>query len=447
MNETPCASRILRNDPHRGLAGCFIVLENPTFAKLNTHLAQLLIFGLKKDPDDNAKKDKSHKVKERVLKLQEEARKDLSLSPALPPLNRVVSASSQSRRFLELKLMHRWSTSTYQSFCSTAHDPPWLQYYVPECALEHDYLLYGIFAMSALDLIIGGTVADETQTQMHFQAALEYYDRASASFRRQLSNITSENFHSMYMFAFLAAAMYMARPLCPLEQRNRPSEGVMGRAAVVMKLLMACSGLGEQNIGLMLDANGISGSSMKTTITAVADVLRSPQYLGTSIEDALTRLTNLIDMDAFLNWRGDAFSTSSSLTASHHNAVRWLRVSFGMEAKYSETVMGFCLAWPALAGKEFVDAFSRADVMAMLIVMHWAVLLDRLGSIAWWAASMGRDLVHEISTTVLQSKAREDIGTEMHQSIEWARRQVGLASELEFDFESLDASLMGPLCV
>ncbi|KAE9961283.1 hypothetical protein EG328_004094 [Venturia inaequalis] len=370
---------------------------------------------------------------------------ELLQPPGLPPLTRVVSASAQSRRMLELRLMHRWSTTTYQSFCSTVYDPPWLQSYVPECALEHDYLLYGIFAMSSLDLIIGGSVVDETQTQMYFQAALEYYDKASESFRQQLSNITPTNFHSMYMFAFMAAAMYMARPLCPLEQRNRQPEGVIGRAAVVMKLLMACSGLADQNVGQLLDVNGVSGSSVTTTITAIGNVVRSPQYLGSSTEEALARLRNLIEADAFLNLGRGAFATPSSLTASYQNAVRWLRVSFGMEAKYNETVMGFCLAWPALAGTDFVEAFSKADVMAMLIVMHWAVLLDRLGSLVWWAASMGRDLVREISKAVLQSKAQVAVGPEIHQSIEWARQQVGLTSELEFDFSSVNPSFMGLL--
>lgn len=346
---------------------------------------------------------------------------------------------------LELRLMHRWSTTTYQSFCSTPYDSQWLQYYVPECAFEHDYLLYGIFAMSSLDMIVGGTLVDETQNQMHFQAALEYYDKASESFRQQLSNITPQNFHSMYMFAFLAASIYMARPLCPLEQRDRRPEDVIGRAAVVMKLLMACSGLAEQNVDLMLDVNGMSGSSVTTTITAVGDVVHSPQFLGTSIEEALARLTHLIETDAFLNLGRENFSASSSRTASYQNAVRWLRVCFGMEARYNETVAGFCLAWPALAGKDFVEAFSKADVMATLIVMHWAVLLDRLGLLAWWAASMGRDLVREISRTVLQLKAQIHVAPEIHQSIEWAKQQVGLTTELEYDFSRIDPSFMALL--
>lgn len=362
---------------------------------------------------------------------------DLAETARLPPLNRAVSALSQSRRILELRLMHRWSTTTYQSFCSTVYDPPWLQFYVPECALEHDYLLYGIFAMSSLDMITSGALVDEAQSQMHFQAALEYYDKASESFRQQLSNITPANFHSMYMFAFIAAAIYMARPLCPLEQRDRQPEGVIGRAVVVMKLLMACSGLAEQNVGMLLDANGISGSSVATTMEAVGNVVHSPDFLGSSIEEALARLDQLIDSDTYLNVATEEeFLISSSRIASYQNAVKWLRVCFGMEARYSDTVMGFCLAWPALTGTEFVEAFSKADVTAMLMVMHWAVLLDRLGSLAWWAASMGRDLVREISRTILQLKTQVAIVPEIYQSIEWAREQVGLAVGFELDFSS-----------
>jgi hypothetical protein len=351
-----------------------------------------------------------------------------------PQLTREISALSQSRRLLELRLMHRWSTTTYRSFCSTVYDPPWLQFYVPECALEHDFLLYGIFAISSLDMVIGGALVDETQSALHFQAALEYYDKASESFRKQLNNITPANFHSMYIFAFLAAAMHMARPLCPHEQRNQQPEGVIGRTAIVMKLLMACSGLAEQNPGLMLDSNSVSGTSLTTAISAIGDVCHSQDSLDTSTETALARLSLLVETDAYLNFQTESVDAPSARNASYKNSVKWLRVSFGMEAKYNDTVMGFCLAWPALAGRDFVQAFNTAEVMALLVVMHWAVLLDRLGSIAWWAASMGKDLVREISRTVLRMKVQVAIVPEIYHSIEWAREQVGLTAELGFDY-------------
>lgn len=297
--------------------------------------------------------------------------------------------------------------------------------------------------MSSLDMVIGGALVDDTQSAMYFQAALEYYDKASEAFRQQLSNITPTNFHSMYIFAFLAAAMYMARPLCPLEQRDQQPEGVIGRAAIVMKLLMACSGLAEQYSGLILDSDSVSGPSLTTTISAMGDVCRSQEFLGTNIETALARLALLVETDAYLNVGTDPFGASSARNTLYQNAVKWLRISFGMEAKYSDTVMGFCLAWPALAGKEFVEAFSKADVMAMLVVMHWAVLLHRLGSIAWWAASMGKDLVREISRIVLQAEAQVVVAPEIYHSIEWAREQVGMTAELGFHSSSTSPSFSG----
>jgi hypothetical protein len=292
--------------------------------------------------------------------------------------------------------------------------------------------------MSSLEMVIGGALVDKEQNAIHFQAALEYYDKASESFRQQLSDVTPKNFHSMYMFAFLAAAMYMARPLCPLEQQNQQTEGVIGRATVVMKLLMACSGLAEKNASLMLDSNSVSGPSLSTVVSAMGDVCRSQDSLGDSTEAALARLSLLVETNACLSLETELFEApaSSLRTDIYQNAITWLRVSFQMEAKYSDTVMGFCLAWPALAGKGLVDAFGKSDMMALLIVMHWAVLLDRLGAIAWWAASMGKDLVREISTTILHLREQVAIVPELYSSIEWAREQVGLAvdSELKFSY-------------
>ncbi|TID16538.1 Serine/threonine-protein kinase [Venturia nashicola] len=148
----------------------------------------------------------------------------------------------------------------------------------------------------------------------------------------------------MYMFAFMAAAMYMGRPLCPLEQRTRQPEGIIGRAAVVMKLLMACSGLAEQNVGQLMDVNGVSGSSVTTTMTAVRDVVHSPQHLGTSTEEALERLTNLIKTDAFLNVGREASSLNASypecsevVTCQFRNGSKIQRNRYGILSRMART--------------------------------------------------------------------------------------------------------------
>lgn len=44
--------------------------------------------------------------------------------------------------------------------------------------------------------------------------------------------------------------------------------------------------------------------------------------------------------------------------------------------------------------------------MAMFILMHWAVLLERHGKLSWWAESVGRNLVGEISERFLRLQSQ-----------------------------------------
>jgi hypothetical protein len=331
-------------------------------------------------------------------------------------LTRVVSARDESRRLLELRLMHRWSSTTYKSLCSSALDETWLQIHVPEWALKHNFLLHGIFAMSAMETMVDDALVDETQAAMLLQAAMEYYDMASTSFRRELFNVTAENFHSVYMFSFFAVAMCMVMPHGFQEPRNGQQGGVLGRTALIMNLLNTCSHLAANNLSMMV--TGPSGDSVESVVSVVEVGYFSPGSLTGSTEDALVRLSYLVELDA-----------DAKANGTYRHAVDWLRVCFTVESNNRDTVAGFCFAWPSLAGHDFIVAFSKADVRALLIVMHWAVLLHSYGKVAWWVASVGRDIVAEISRVVLLSFTPETMLPDIQLSIAWARQQVGFGLE------------------
>jgi hypothetical protein len=331
-------------------------------------------------------------------------------------LTRVVSVHDESRRLLELRLMHRWSSTTYKSLCSSSLDEKWLQIDVPELALQHDFLLHGIFAMSAMETIVDGAVVDETHSAMLTHAAMEYYNMASTSFRKELLNVTAKNFHSVYMFSFLAVAMCLAMPQCFKEPLNGQQQDVLGRTALVMNLLNACSSLGATNFSMLL--TGPPGESVVSALSVMDGGYLSPGSLTGNTEEALVRLMYLVELDA-----------NVKANAACRKAVDWLRVCFAIEIKRRDTIAGFGFAWPALAGHDFIVAFSNADVIALLIVMHWAVLLHGYGKEAWWAGSVGRDIVAEISRVVLLSLPPDDMLPDIHLSIAWARQQVGLELE------------------
>jgi hypothetical protein len=83
----------------------------------------------------------------------------------------------------------------------------------PRWALKHDYLLDGILAISALEIVICEPELGDARS-VYIRAAKEYYDKASTTFRRHLSesSIGTENIHIVYMYSCLVWPINLAMP-------------------------------------------------------------------------------------------------------------------------------------------------------------------------------------------------------------------------------------------
>lgn len=88
--------------------------------------------------------------------------------------------------------MHRWSTTTYISLCSVPEDHHYLQIEVPRGALRHEFLLNGVFAITALEIALCDKTVDSSK---YICTSMEYYDKASELFRAALCDVTAENQH------------------------------------------------------------------------------------------------------------------------------------------------------------------------------------------------------------------------------------------------------------
>lgn len=94
-----------------------------------------------------------------------------------------------------------------------------------------------------------------------------------------------------------------------------------------------------------------------------------------------------------------------------------LEVCFRLRSKDKMVV---CFRWLALLEQSFLQRISRREPLALLITMHWAVLLDRLGQEKWWAKSSGKTIVAEASKLLSATKP------EWLSIMSWVHRQVGL---------------------
>ena len=108
---------------------------------------------------------------------------------------------------------------------------------LPRWALKHEFLLHGIFAMSALEAAIcAGPEMDEAESAMYVRAAMEYYDKGSGAFRAQLLEVSPENIHSVYMFSYMAMAINMALSQCVPDGDGNQS--MIGRITVLLELFL-----------------------------------------------------------------------------------------------------------------------------------------------------------------------------------------------------------------
>lgn len=146
------------------------------------------------------------------VQVQESSSESLSISGSETHTSCTATIDATgSRRILELELMHRWSTTTYKSLCSVPEDHYYLQIEVPRGALRHDFLLHGLFAITALE--IAAVCSDLTDSAKYVCTAMEYYDKGSESFRAALCEVTPENQHYLYIFAIAAT-------VCPYTHTN-----------------------------------------------------------------------------------------------------------------------------------------------------------------------------------------------------------------------------------
>jgi Fungal specific transcription factor domain len=108
---------------------------------------------------------------------------------------------------MELQLMHRWSTVTYNNILSKfAENHKIWQTTVPEVALKHDFLLNGLFATSAFEI----ASSCEHGSARYASAALEYQDLAFRGFQAQLCNITHESHEEAIYFSILLMVLALA---------------------------------------------------------------------------------------------------------------------------------------------------------------------------------------------------------------------------------------------
>ncbi|KAI5467922.1 hypothetical protein BGZ63DRAFT_39728 [Mariannaea sp. PMI_226] len=346
-------------------------------------------------------------------------------SSAGSPNKTASSVVSESLHKLELELMHRWATSTYKSLCTIPEDEQWLRDGVPRWGLKHEFLLHGVFSISALEIALCDNKATVDDTKIYFKHALEYYDRASRAYRAELANITPANLKGVFVFSSIAVLINMAIPQCERLVGGDESQDILGRMIALFHLLQKASHIVINNLeALMSDPE--AAPAIKAGLEALHTAPSKP--LCRDVETALSRANTIVEASIPIpTEEADATAQEEALSRlhSHRVTVSALRMCFVEDSK--EMIKGLAIAFPSLSGPNFAVELKRSEPVAMFLMMHWGVLLHHLGQIIWWAKTIGRRLVLEISEILLQTQSETELGglTEWLDGIAWAKREVG----------------------
>jgi len=273
--------------------------------------------------------------------------------------------------------MHRFSTRTCLTFSATGVGPEVWKSFVVQEALEHDFLMDGLLGLAALHI----AAEKEIGTGEYVRIGLEYQNRAFVVFRESLSHLTAENCNAVFASSVLAMMIALFSTGCIL-QTFELLEGIRFVSKTGREWLQA----------------GPFGPVFDLWFLPISSIQNSDINMA------------LVELAAF----NDSLSsvTAQEQQATFADAISHLHTCF---SKDKEMV----LIWLAMTGKDFMAALKQSEPMALLIFMHWGVLLDRLRD-EWWVEGSGMRLVDELSKKV------QEQGQDWSVMTVWARRQVGL---------------------
>lgn len=319
------------------------------------------------------------------------------------------NAAAVGSRLLELELLHRWSTDTYKTFRLSSGDEDVWQRGVPQDGLKHEFLLNAIFGITALH-VASTTMSSRSRT--YHVAALEYQNKAISSFQTASPALGPANHQAVFAFSIINLALAIALPYhAPRDEYNRAT--IVENLVTMFKLLQGAVSIYES-------------SRMWMSIGPFKDLLGPPSRsfdatkLEPQVREAFARLRAAND-DGYVHLCSRGPESSSFEAVKYHNTnnktITSLERAFTFFADYGPLVS---MRWLAGLDHAFVEAISRLEPVAVLITMHWAILLDKYSDEKWWAQASGKLLVTELSMGLMQRRP------EWRPSAAWVHQQVGL---------------------
>ncbi|KAK6812491.1 hypothetical protein RU639_011747 [Aspergillus parasiticus] len=268
----------------------------------------------------------------------------------------------------EFELLHHWIINVADSFdVSPGFHRAWRDQAIT-AATKHDFFMHMILIISALHL---ATTNSPKFTERHREFILNGCSDAMSAFQRAAQNVTDDNCEELRSFPFIVAVYGLA--LAQFDRIEKSEETVLDETIHIMNLIKANYILAQTTDPI------IRSRSVKRWVEEEDILVEGENSSGHS--DLIQAVNNL---QIYIDISGDDEDVRTLNTRAATKITE--------PATYTLKPNLRPFVWPNLVEDEFLGLLTARNPMALVILAHYAVVLDQARS-QWWCANWGARIV------------------------------------------------------
>ncbi|KAL4998908.1 hypothetical protein BDV10DRAFT_200919 [Aspergillus recurvatus] len=291
--------------------------------------------------------------------------------------------SRTSFDMLDLTLMHHYTTVTSVSLFGEEQKELW-QTEVPVMARSSPLLMHGLLATAALHMAF----LYKNSPSTFIDRALHHHSLGLELFNAEISTLSAENVKSPALFTFglIVVIWSYASPTIPSAITTMADESDLDTLLSSLDFVRGNKVIFEISSEIILSQP--IGRFLKP-LEECAPPRALPQPIRAALVDLRTHVDDFVEsmaIDQLERYLLDTVSTSAN-------------------------DMRRPLGWPALAETPFWERVRKHKPAALLIFMHYAILLAYYELRAWWMRGWSERLVGAVNDVLVkQDKTRSDWG-------------------------------------
>ncbi|KAH8812683.1 hypothetical protein F5884DRAFT_315037 [Xylogone sp. PMI_703] len=272
---------------------------------------------------------------------------------------------------LELELMHHWHASFCLALEHRKEVDDQIKTTISHMALSHPYLMNGLLAVSAFHSMQSCPIS---KRQLYADTAIRYKLLALSKFTPLLDDITEENCNAVFALSSLMALLAFATRSLGIAEKNIS----ISEAVSMFKLIQGVAAVVAQARGWL--NKGELALLLRKPLSR--DRCR-PINLPSAIRFQLETLLRLC-------YETPPEGDNDNILSIQSAAIKYL---IDIHDVYTGTSdRSTILAWPVLAGTQFMNLLLQGNQLSLVILAHYGVILDWLNRV-WWLKGYGRCLI------------------------------------------------------